>query len=111
MIARITLYIVASWFIAAHFLREDNLILTALCLLTPVLFIIRRRWSLLVLQYLAYASAAIWLDTAWEIVVARQLSGEPWLRAAIILIVVAAICLIAGILLRNRGLQERYCLR
>jgi hypothetical protein len=29
---------------------------------------VRRRWSLLILQWLAYVAAAIWLATAWQIV-------------------------------------------
>ena len=50
MIVRITLYIIATWLIAAHFLRAGSLILTALCLATPLLFFIHQRWSLRLLQ-------------------------------------------------------------
>jgi hypothetical protein len=108
MIASILLYIAASWLVAAHFLRAGSLIPTVLCLLTPTLFLVRRRWSLLLLQSLAYAAAVIWLGTAWQIVALRRLFGEPWLRAAAILVGVAAISVLAGLLLRQGAVQQRY---
>ena len=68
MISRISLYVVAAALIAANFLRVGNMVAVALCLATPLLFLVRRRWSLLILQWLAYVAAAIWLATAWQIV-------------------------------------------
>ena len=108
MIARISLYVIAALLIAAHFLRVGNTIGVALCLTAPFLFFVRQRWSLLVLQALAYAAAAVWLVTAWQIASERWSFGQPWLRAAAILIVVAVISALAGLLLRSRSLQARY---
>jgi len=108
MIARIVPYIIATWLIAAHFLRTGHLILTALCLATPLLFLVRRRWSLLLLQLLVYAAAVIWLFTAWQLVEMRRTFGQPWLLAAAILLTVAAVSVLAGLLLRSTTLQQRY---
>jgi hypothetical protein len=108
MIPRIVLYVIVSWLIAAHFLRSGSLIFTALCLATPLLFLLRRRWSLLLLRCLAYAAAAIWLVTAWQIVAERRFFGQPWLRAAAILVAVAAVSTLAGVLLRGPTVQQRY---
>jgi hypothetical protein len=102
MIARIALYIIVTLLIAAHFLRMGNTIAVALCLAAPLLFLVRQRWSLLLLQWLAYVAAAVWLATAWEIASTRWSLGEPWLRAAAILVAVAAINMLAGGLLRSR---------
>ena len=77
MIARIVLYIIATWLIAAHFLRVGSLIPTVLCMLTPLLFFVRRRWSLLLLQWLAYAASIIWLAAGWQIVTMRRSFGQP----------------------------------
>jgi hypothetical protein len=101
MIARIALYVVISWLLAAHFLRMGHVTAVVLCLAAPLLFLVRQRWSLLLLQWLAYAAAAVWLAKAWEIVAARWSSGEPWLRAAAILLAVAGINMLAGGLLRS----------
>ena len=108
MIARIVFYFVAACLIAAHFLRAGDLVATALCLAAPALFLLRRRWSLLVLQGLAYGVAAVWVETAWQIAEMRRAFGEPWLRAALILATVAAVSVLAGFLLRGAPLQERY---
>ena len=108
MTIRIILYVIASWLIAAHFLRNGNLIATALCLAAPLLFFVRRRLSLLVLQMWAYVTTAIWLATAWRLVAMRRVFAEPWLRGAAILFAVAAFSVLVGALLRSRTLQERY---
>jgi hypothetical protein len=108
MILRIALYVIVAWLIAAHFLRSGSLIPMALCLATPLLFLARRRWSLLVLEGLAYTAAAIWLVTAWQLVAERRLFGEPWMRAAIILLAVAAVSALAGVVLRGTSVRRRY---
>ncbi len=111
MIARIALYTVAACLIAAHFLRMGALVATALCLATPALFLVRRRWSLLLLQGLAYGAAAVWVETAWQIADMRRAFGEPWLRAALILAAVAVLSVLAGFLLRGAAAQARYSRR
>ena len=108
MLARISLYIVTALLIAAHFLRVGNFIGVAFCVATPFLFFVRQRWSLLLLQALAYVAAAVWLVTAWQIAAERFSFGQPWLRAALILVAVAAVSALAGGLLRSRSLQARY---
>ena len=108
MATRISLYVFAALLIAAHFLRVGNLIGVALCLATPLLFFVRQRWSLLLLQILAYAAAGRWLWTAWQVAMERMAFGQPWLRAALILVVVAAVSTLAGVLLRSGRLQARY---
>lgn len=108
MILRIVLYVIVSWLVAAHFLRSGSLILMTLCLVTPLLFLLRRHWSLLLLQGMAYAAAAIWLVTAWQVVAERRFFGQPWLRAAAILLAVAAVSALAGMLLRGQAVAQRY---
>ena len=101
MIPRIGLYVVASWVMAAHFLRAGELVLTGVCLAAPLLFLVRRRWTVLALQALAYAAGIVWLVTTWQIVFMRHTFGAPWGRSAAILLSVAAVTLLAGWLLRG----------
>jgi hypothetical protein len=79
-----------------------------LCLSSPLLFLVRRYWAVLVLQGLAYVAALLWAVTAWQIVSIRLALGEPWLRAGIILLAVAAFTASAGALLRSRTFQKAY---
>lgn len=105
---RISLFVVAALLLGAHFLRTGRLGLVALCLATPLLFLYRKRWSLILLQFMAYCAAASWIDAAIQLVGMRQSSGRPWLLAAVILGTVAAFTFLAGLLLNARAIRERY---
>ncbi|HTC08131.1 MAG TPA: hypothetical protein VK726_05085 [Acetobacteraceae bacterium] len=107
-IFRVVVYVLASWLIAAHFLRADEPTLVALCLATPLLFLLRRTWSMRLLQGLTYAAGVIWLLTAWQIVSLRRAFDQPWLLSAAILLGVAAISVVAGLLLRSRPVPNRH---
>jgi len=69
---RISLYVVAAMLLGAHFLRAGDLVMVALCLAAPLLFLWRRRWSLMLLQLLAYGAAGRWLIIAVFLVWDRQ---------------------------------------
>jgi hypothetical protein len=108
MIARIVLFAVAALLLGAHFLRQGNIAFMALCLLTPLLFLIRKRWSLIVLQAAAYLATAIWIGTAVGIAQERLAIGRSYMAAVVILGSVAAVTLIAGLLLNSRAAKEKY---
>ena len=108
MIPRILFYAVAALLIAAHFLRQGNIALTVLCLLVPLLFLLRRRWSLIALQAAAYLAAGTWLFTAALIVQQRLAEGRRWTVAAIILGAVILVTVAAGLLLNSRSIRDKY---
>ena len=108
MALRIGLFITAAALLGAHFLRAGNLPLVALCLGAPLLFLYRKRWSLIALQVFAYGAAATWIAVALALVRLRQQLGEPWTAAAVILGAVALFTLVAGLLLNSRAIRERY---
>ena len=108
---RISLFVLAAVLLAAHFLRTGRIELVALCLAAPLLFLYRRRVSLILLQVLAYCAAIIWLDAAMELVASRQAVGMPWHFAAAILGTVAAFTCLSGALLNSRAIRERYSVR
>ncbi len=105
---RISLFVVAALLLGAHFLRAGSLALVALCVAAPLLFFWRQRWSLILLQLLAYCAAATWIAAAIQLVQLREQLGQPWTVAAIILGSVALLTLLAGLLLNARALRERY---
>jgi hypothetical protein len=105
---RVSLFMVAALLLGAHFLRAGNLLMVALCLAAPLLFLWRSRWSLLLLQALAYCAAANWVAVAVLLVQMRQQLGQPWTAAVLILSAVALFTLIAGLLLNSPAIKERY---
>ena len=108
MALRISLFSIAALLLGAHFLRAGNMPLVALCLMAPLLFFCRRRWSLILLQALAYGAALNWVAVALQLMHMRQQLGMPWTTAVLILGGVALFTLIAGILLNSQVLRKRY---
>jgi len=108
MILRISIYVVAVLLLGAHFLRAGNLAMMALCIAAPLLFLWRRRWSLILLQFLACGAAGTWTVVGIQLVLSRQQSAQPWTAAAVILGVVAVYTLVAGLLLNSPNLAKRY---
>ena len=108
MSVRISLFAIAALLMGAHFFRGDNFLLVALCLATPLLFLYKQRWSLILLQLTAYGASATWLWTAFELVALRQQAGRPWTTAALILGAVACFTWVAGWLMNSRCMRERY---
>ena len=108
MILRISLFVVSALLLGAHFLHAGNVLPVAACLAAPSLFLYRKRWSLILLQVLAYAAVATWLETAIGLAEFRQRVGRSWTAAAFILVAVALFTLVAGLLLNSRCVRERY---
>ena len=108
MTLRISIFVIAALLLGAHFLRQGNLVLVALCACAPLLFLHRKRWVLIALQLLAYGAAASWIVLAVRLVELRLQLGHPWTLTAIILGTVALFTLLAGLLLNSRRIRERY---
>jgi len=108
LIWRIIAISLAALVLGAHFLRDGNILLTVVFALSPLLLLIKQRWVLWVLQAIAYVGAVLWLQTAIQILNQRLLLGEPWLRMVIILGVVAAFSVFAGVLMNGKVMQDKY---
>lgn len=85
---------------AAHWLRPGNLFLVALSLLMIPLLWIPRPWMRRTVQVLLLIAALEWLRTTWDIAQSRMEAGDPWLRAAVILLAVTLFNLLAAFLLQ-----------
>ena len=79
-----------------------------LCVLTPLLLLVRKRWSLFALQLLMYLEAIIWANTTLQIVRERLSSGEPWARLVIILGAVILFTIVTGFLLNSSVIKDKY---
>ncbi len=100
--------IIAAVLLAAHFLRQSEFVLMLLCILTPLLLLIRKRWSLFALQLLMYLGAVVWLTTTVQFVQERILLGEPWIRLVIILGAVILFTIVTGLLLNSTAIKDKY---
>jgi hypothetical protein len=108
MILRIVPLLIASLLLSAHFLRGGSIGLVVVTLLVPLLLLIRKRWSLVVVQLSAYAAAAVWLYTTIDLVQERMMFARPWSVAVIILGSVTLFTIFAGLLLNSRLMKNKY---
>ena len=108
MFLRLTPFILASLIMAAHFLRYGRIVIVAVCVLLPLLLLIKKRWIPRLLQCLALVGAAVWLHTTYILVQLRMAAGAPWTRMLLILCGVTAFTLYAGYLLRSEPVKKRY---
>jgi hypothetical protein len=108
MTLRIMPIIVAAFLLSAHFLRESNWAAMIVCLLAPTLLLVKKRWSLMLLQGLAYLGAGIWVWTTISLMQQRLAFGEPWLRLVVILGVVILFTVWAGLLLNTKPVKKNY---
>ncbi|MFA6314337.1 MAG: hypothetical protein WCV99_12525 [Sterolibacterium sp.] len=108
MALRICLFSIAAVLLGAHFFRVGSLAMLALCLSAPLLFILKSRWSLYLLQLSAYGAAGVWIHVAIGIVELRRQFGQPWLSAVAILGTVTLVTLLAGLLLNSTAIRQHY---
>jgi hypothetical protein len=95
--------IVSALLLAAHFLRQGEWPLVAVAVLAPWLLRVRTPWARRLLQGLLALATLEWLRTALLFVHARRLTGEPWMRLALILGVVALFTAGAALLVGRSG--------
>jgi hypothetical protein len=92
------LLILTAILAGAHFLRDGNLLLTAICLLFPLILRVKKPWVWWTIQFFALGSALLWVNVALEIANIRIIVGEPWGRMAAILSSVAIFSIITAAL-------------
>jgi len=108
MFLRILPFIISMILMAAHFLREGNVILVIIFLAVPLILFIKKRWALLSALIFDLAAVLLWALTAFELVQARLAAGADWIRMFLILLAVAAFTAWAGYLLNGKLFKERY---
>jgi len=97
--------------LAAHFLRDGNLLLVGLCLALSVLLALRKPWAARIAQGALVVGAMVWLGTTVELVRLRMAHDMDWIRMAIILGTVTAVTGGSALLFQVGRLRRRYASR
>ncbi|MDP7114592.1 MAG: hypothetical protein QGH45_21645 [Myxococcota bacterium] len=100
--------LLSTLMMAAHFLYHGHMVIVGLCLLSPLLLLIRRPWVARSFQLALAFGAFEWVRTAINHVQERTAMDEDWLRLAIILGSVAALTGGSALLFQTRRLRRRY---
>lgn len=107
-LARLLPVLMSFLLMAAHFSRADNAVLVTVSLLFPLILLLRRPWVARLTQVVLVIAGIEWVRTLLAIAQRRQAAGEPWVRMAVILGVVAAFTVCSALVFRNKGLMQRY---
>lgn len=94
--------------LAAHFSRADQTVPVVVSLLVPVLFFIKRRYILRIIQVVLLAAGLEWIRAMLVYIEARKSIGDDWTRLAIILSAVALYTVLSGLFLQNRKIMDKY---
>lgn len=94
--------------LAAHFLRDGNVVMVAVCLALPVLLFFPKRAAARALQLALVLGTVEWMRTLVAIVEARMAAGVPYTRTVIILGVVALLTLATALVFRIPAMRRRY---
>ncbi len=108
MKSKIIPYILTCILVAAHFLRDGNLLMVVVSILFPLILLIKKRWVLIPAQLFAYLGGGLWLGTTMQIANERIAFNEDWTRMAIILGTVTAFSIISGMLLNHDKVTKHY---
>jgi hypothetical protein len=94
--------------LAAHFLRGMSVMLISICLLAPLLLLVRRRWIPWIIQIMLLLGALEWLATMVALINQRQADGRDWHRMAVILGSVMLFTAASGLVFALPRLRRRY---
>jgi hypothetical protein len=108
MALRLTPVLLSFVLLAAHFSRHAVPFVPYLCLAIPLLLLVRKTWVPRLLQVLLAVGALEWLRTAFVLAGRRVDAGEPWIRMAVILGVVALLTAGSVALLQSDRVRQRY---
>ena len=99
---------ISAVLIGAHFLRDGQATVTALCVLAPWLLLVRHPAAARLVQVGLVLAAVEWVRSLVDLASARAAVGEPWIRLAAILGAVALFALASAGAFFTRTLRERY---
>ena len=100
--------ILSALTLAAHFLRNGHVLLTAIAAVIPLLFLVRRRWVVRYAQTVLGLGTLEWSRSAGEILHERLLEGQPYVRMLVIMYGVAAFGAFSALLLQSARVKRRY---
>ena len=94
--------------LAAHFYRSALFPLVLICLLIPLLLLVKNKWSVISIQLLLILGSLEWVRTIYIIVLERMAEGKPWTRLVVILAFVALFTASSALVFKFKSLKKIY---
>lgn len=90
--------VIALFLAGAHYGRAGETILKYLFVVLPLLLLVRKKWSDMILAVSISITVPVWIHTALSIIAVRKAAEAPWHRLAVIMGGVALFALITAFL-------------
>ena len=94
--------------LAAHFLRDGNIVMVIVVFVLLGLLAVRRRWAAKLVQLALILGAVEWARTLIQLVAWRSETGQPMLRLVFILGSVALLTALSALVFRADRLKKWY---
>lgn len=107
-VVRLIPVILSFLLLGAHFSRAGMFVLAIICVLLPLLLFIKKYWVVLGFQILLVLGSVEWFRTIYSVAQQRMEIGEPWIRMAVILGVVAIFTGLSALMFQLKALKERF---
>jgi hypothetical protein len=100
--------ILSSLIISAHFYRNDFVIVSIICLLSPLLLLFRKRWIPKLMTFLLILFTLEWVRTMLSYVDEYKLQERSYNKLVVILLLVILFTLLSSIVFKSKTMKKRY---
>lgn len=100
--------VLSCWLLAAHFLRNGNVVLCIGLAVFPLLLSIQRLWAARFIQITLSLSALIWMQSTYQMVSERLIMGDDWMRMSAIMLGVIGFTILSACVFLHPLVEKRY---
>ncbi|MCK4579422.1 MAG: hypothetical protein KAU50_11585 [Candidatus Marinimicrobia bacterium] len=101
-------FILSFLLLGAHFHRHGQMVLMLLCLLIPLVLLIRKPWAPIVARDVTWFAALIWIFITVNLLLERLATNQPWIRLVLILSGIVLFTILSGVAINSRKVRNRY---
>lgn len=102
--------VISFMLLAAHFLRESQMLFVVCALALPFLLLLRKGWAVRVVQFALLLGVIEWVKTLLALQAIRVENGMPWTRLVLIIAGVALFTGCSALVFFHASLKQKYML-
>ncbi len=100
--------ILSGLLVAAHFLRNQDLLAVAITMAVFGLLLVPKKWAVYLVQVGLVLASLEWVGTGMQLVMSRQSMGLGWMRLAVIIGGVALFTLLSMLVFWLPAVRQHY---
>jgi NAD-dependent dihydropyrimidine dehydrogenase PreA subunit len=105
-VLKLTLPILSSILLAAHFLRVQNNWLALACFLFPFILISKKKWVMRLYQVYLFGAVLVWIERTMYLVKVRLIQNMPWMHLAVALGLLVIFTLLSMLVFEGKKIRS-----